>query len=423
MKKSTAPDKSDPQIDQKSPRLIEELRKSEQEKAVILDAMTELVLFLDTDLRVIWANKAMRVAFNLKPGQLNGKHCYKGLHGRSKACSICPAEKTLKTGEPHDVVDISSYKKNWVLRSYPVRDERGSLSGVVEIVTDITERRKAEEAMRQSEQKYRELFENASDIIFILDFNGKILSCNDAASRTYGYMPEQMQGLNLETLLDKSDLPVVRKLFRRKRDELDVPNPLEFLTYTRTGEAVWLEVNARSVVENGKPVAIHGIARNITERKRMEEALRRREQELEEKSRNLEDANTALKVLLKRREDDKAELEEKVICNVRELILPYIENLKITPVDSHQLNQLKILERNTSEIISPFLRTLSSKHPNLTPMEIKVINFIKEGRTTKEMAGLLNVSARTVEVHRDNIRKKLGLRNKKANLKSYLMAL
>jgi len=426
MKKTAARDKADPhirQIDRKYVRLFEELRKSEQEKAVILDAMTELVLFLDTDLRVIWANKAMREAFNLKPGQLNGKHCYMGLHNRSRACSICPAEKTLKTGEPHDVVDISSYKKNWVLRSYPVRDEKGALSGVVEIVTDITERRKAEEAMRQSEQKYRELFENANDIIFILDLDGRILSCNDAASRTYGFVPEQMQGLSLEMLLDKNDLPAVRKLFRSKRGERDVPNPLEFLTYTRTGEAVWLEVNARSVEENGKPVAIHGIARNITERKRMEEALRKREQELEEKSRNLEDANTALKVLLKRREDDKAELEEKVICNVRELILPYIENLKITPVDSHQLNQLKILERNTSEIISPFLRTLSSKHPNLTPMEIKVINFIKEGRTTKEMAGLLNASARTVEVHRDNIRKKLGLRNKKANLKSYLMAL
>jgi DNA-binding CsgD family transcriptional regulator len=56
-------------------------------------------------------------------------------------------------------------------------------------------------------------------------------------------------------------------------------------------------------------------------------------------------------------------------------------------------------------------------------MEIKVINFIKEGRTTKEMAEMLNASARTVEAHRDNIRKKLGLRNKKANLKSHLMAL
>jgi len=427
MKKAAAPDKANPQIREigkKDIRLFfEELRKSEQEKAVILDAMTELVLFLDTDLRVIWANKAMLDAFNLRPGQLNGKHCYRALHNRGRACSICPAEKTLKTGEPHDVVDISSYKKNWVLRSYPVRDEKGSLSGIVEIVTDITERRRAEEALRQSEQKYRELFENASDIIFILDFNGKILSCNDAASRTYGYEPWQMQGLNLETLLDKSDLPVVRKLFRRKRGELDAPNPLEFLTYTRTGEAVWLEVNARSVEENGKPVAIHGIARNVTERKRMEEALRKREQELKEKSRNLEDANTALTVLLKRREDDKAELEEKVICNVRDLVLPYIENLKMTRIDSHQLNQLKILERNTNEIISPFLRTLSSKYPNLTPMEIKVINFIKEGRTTKEMAELLNASPRTVEVHRDNIRKKLGLRNRKANLQSYLMAL
>jgi DNA-binding CsgD family transcriptional regulator len=215
----------------------------------------------------------------------------------------------------------------------------------------------------------------------------------------------------------------LRKLFRKKRGELDVPNPMEFLTHTRTGEAVWVEVNTRGIKEKGKLIAIHGIARNITERKRMEEALKKREQELEEKSRNLEDANTALRVLLKRREDDKAELEEKVICNVRELVLPYIENLKMTPINSHQLNQLKILERNTSEIISPFLRTLSTKYPNLTPMEIKIINFIREGRTTKEMAELLNASARTVEVHRDNIRKKLGLRNRKANLKSHLMAL
>ena len=101
MKKATARDKANPhpQIDKKYVRLIEELSKSEQEKAVILDAMTELVLFLDTDLRVIWANKAMREAFNLKPGQLNGKHCYRALHNRSRACSICPAEKTLKTGD------------------------------------------------------------------------------------------------------------------------------------------------------------------------------------------------------------------------------------------------------------------------------------------------------------------------------------
>jgi PAS domain S-box-containing protein len=404
-------------------RPFEVLRKSAQEKAVILDAMTELVLYLDTDLKVIWANKAMHAAFNLMPGQLNGRHCYDALHNRNRACRICPAQKTLQTCEPHEVINLSSYEKNWVLRSYPVRDEKGVLTGIVEIVTDITERRRAEEAMRLSEQRYRELFEHANDIIFILDFDGKILSCNAAAANTYGYEPQKLLGLGIEDLLDRKYLPVMREFIRVKTDRLDVQNPQEFLTHTKDGEAVWVEVNARIVRENGKPVSVHGIARNITDRKRMEEALRKRERELEDKSRNLEDANTALKVLLKRREEDKAELEEKVICNTRELILPYIENLKITQVDSHQRNQLAILERHIDEIISPFLRTLSSRHPDLTPMEIKVITFIREGRTTKEIAELLNVSARTVDVHRDNIRKKLGLKNRKANLRTHLLSL
>jgi len=358
-------------------RPFEILRKLEQEKSVILDSMTELVLYLDTDLRVIWANKAMHAAFGLNPGQLNGRHCYEALHKRNKACRICPAERTLKTCEPHETVDISSYEKNWVLRSYPVRDEKGVLTGIVEIVTDITERRQAEEAMRLSEQKYRELFEHANDIIFILNFDGKILSCNAAAANTYGYEPQELLGLGIEALLDRNYLSVMRKFIREKVERFESQIPQEFLTYTKDEEPVWVEVNARIIRENGIPVSVHGIARNITDRKKMEEALRKRERELEEKSRNLEDANTALRVLLKRREEDRAELEEKVICNTRELILPYIENLKITQVDSHQRSQLSILERHINEIISPFLRTLSSKHPNLTPMEIKVITFIR----------------------------------------------
>lgn len=407
----------------KRPQPFAALKKSEQEKSVILDSMTELVLYLDTDLRVIWANKAMHAAFNLAPGQLNGEHCYKALHRRNRACRVCPAERTLETCEPQEVIDLSSYEKNWVLRSYPVRDEKGALTGIVEIVTDITERRRAEEAMRLSEQKYRELFEHANDIIFILDFEGKILSCNAAAANTYGYEREQLLGMGIGELLDRDYLSVMRAFIRKKSDRMDVQAPQEFLTYTKDGEAVWVEVNARIITENDSPVSVHGIARNITDRKKMEAALRKRERELEEKSRNLEDANTALKVLLRRREEDKAELEEKVLCNTRELILPYIENLKITPVDSHQRNQLTILERHINEIISPFLRTLSSKYPNLTPMEIKVVTFIREGRTTKEIADLLNASPRTVDVHRDNIRQKLGLKNKKANLRSHLLSL
>ena len=232
-----------------------------------------------------------------------------------------------------------------------------------------------------------------------------------------------MIGVNIKDFLDVQYVPVARDLLKAIFDGLKDPSPREFLTYTKNGETVWLEINARTMRENGKQVSIHGIARNITERKRMEEDLRKRERELEEKSRNLEEANMALKVLLKHREEDRVELEEKVLYNMRELIIPYIENLKMTNVDSRQLNQLKIIEDNIKNIISPFMRNLSTRYPNLTPTEIQVINFIKEGRTTKEIAGLLKASSRTIEFHRDNIRKKLRLKNRKMNLRSHLLTL
>ncbi|PKN71558.1 MAG: hypothetical protein CVU54_00615 [Deltaproteobacteria bacterium HGW-Deltaproteobacteria-12] len=278
------------------------------------------------------------------------------------------------------------------------------------------------ETLSKSEQKYRELFEQTNDIIFILDSAGKIPSCN-AAARTYGYEPQQLSGMGIDDLLDRDYLPAMLEFIRKIIDHREVHNTREFLTCTKDGEPVWVEINARIILKNGSPVSVHGIARIITDRKKMEEALRKRERELEEKYRNLEDANTALRVLLKRREEDKAELEEKVICNTRELISPYIENLKNTPMDSHQRNQLPIFEQHINEIVSPFLRTLSAKYPNLTPMETKVFTFIREGRTTKKTADMLNISARTVDVHRDNMRKKLGLKNRRANLRSHILSL
>jgi PAS domain-containing protein len=261
-------------IEQRYRRIFEALSKSEQEKSVILDAMTELVLYLDTDMRIIWANKAMHDAFRLVPGRLT----------ESTATGRCTAEpgpaasargKTLESGEPREVVDFSSYGKNWVLRSYPVRNEKGALTGVVEIVTDTTERIRAEEAMRLSEQRYRELFENAGDIIFILDLKGRILSCNASVSRTYGYEKEQLLGAQHR---DPSGPGLCARRpgpDPEKAGSLQVPNPIEFLPAQRRRSRM-AGGEPRIVKENGRQVSIHGIARNITERKLMEEALKKR---------------------------------------------------------------------------------------------------------------------------------------------------
>jgi len=108
---------------------------------------------------------------------------------------------------------------------------------------------------------------------------------------------------------------------------------------------------------------------------------------------------------------------------VKELVLPYVQTLKDTRLDAKQMAYVSIIESHLNNIVSPFLRKLSSKYLSLTPREIQVAGLIKEGKTTKEIAELLNVSTRAVEFHRDNIRTKLGLKNKKANLRSYLLSL
>ena len=163
--------------------------------------------------------------------------------------------------------------------------------------------------------------------------------------------------------------------------------------------------------------------RERAERKMAEEALKKREQALELISRSLEEANTALKVLLQHREEDKAILEEQVLANVRKLVLPYLENLKHLNLNENQAAQVKIIEENIKKIVSPFLRNLTSNYLDLTPREIQVANLVKEGKTTKEMTELLNISATAVDFHRKNLRSKFGIKNKKTNLMAFLSSL
>jgi DNA-binding NarL/FixJ family response regulator len=154
----------------------------------------------------------------------------------------------------------------------------------------------------------------------------------------------------------------------------------------------------------------------------LEQRVEERTRELRIKSENLEEMNTALKVLLKKREEDKEELEEKVIYNVKELILPFLEKLKRSRLDNRQETCVDILEANLNDIVAPFAKTLSTRYLNLTPSEIQIANLVKHGKTTKEIADLLNLSTRTIESHRDSIRQKLGIKNKKANLRTHLMS-
>jgi DNA-binding CsgD family transcriptional regulator len=157
--------------------------------------------------------------------------------------------------------------------------------------------------------------------------------------------------------------------------------------------------------------------------RKAERALREGGKELRAKTKSLEEVNTALRVLLKRRDADRAELEEKVLFNVRELVLPFLEKLKQSRLDSEQASFLHMLESNLNDIVSPFARRLSAKYVSLTPTEILVANLVKANKTTKEIAEVMNLSQRTIESYRESIRRKVGIKNKKANLRTYLFSL
>lgn len=118
-----------------------------------------------------------------------------------------------------------------------------------------------------------------------------------------------------------------------------------------------------------------------------------------------------------------AKVEEIIHFNIKQLITPYLEKLEKTSLDDRQATIVEILISNLGEVVSPFSRRLSSNQLSLTPREIRVAALIKQGHTSKEMADLMDVSLRTIEAHRVNIRKKIGIKNKKGNLRTQLLSM
>jgi DNA-binding CsgD family transcriptional regulator len=193
--------------------------------------------------------------------------------------------------------------------------------------------------------------------------------------------------------------------------------------YKRKDEIIFPVELTGKIMEYDGQGYICAIVRDITERKKTEDSLKRREEELQVESNRLEEANTALRVLLKHREDDKKEMEEKFLSNIKELVLPYVDKLKKSRLDANQTAYMEIIEANMNDVISPFLQRMSLKYSNFTQTEILVANLIKVGKTTKEIAELMNVSKGTIDTHRNNIRSKLGLNRKKVNLRAYLLSI
>ena len=323
-------------------------------------------------------------------------------------------------------------------------------------VQDISAQKDLEQKLRKSQERYRALVETTSDWIWEVDKNATYTYCSPKIKDILGYTPVEVAGKTPFDFMPRHEAKRISGLFKEFADGRMAFSGLVNVNLHKDGHEVVLETSGVPVFdEKGDWIAYRGIDRDITKRKKVEDALEKLNKELEKrvenrtaelvranerlqeeiyrrsqveielrtKTRDLEELNSALKVLLRKRDEDREEIEEKIGSNVNELIFPYIERLKKTNLGNRQRSFIKILETNLDDIISPFARNLSNKLLKLTPSEIQVAKLIKQGKTSKEIAKLNNLSARTVEFHRDNIRKKLGIRNRKVNLRTHLLSL
>ncbi len=315
---------------------------------------------------------------------------------------------------------------------------------------NITKNKLAEMAIEESEAKLKNIFENSSIGINLIPLGDKrmptgkerVAMFNSAMLNFFGFSAEEILQKTLEEVSYhediKKDVALLNSLMAGTCDSYKI----EKRFINKDGKVIWGSLS-RSLVrdDHGTPVYIVSNIEDINERKAAEEALQRTHdelelkvhertkelaaanQKLEQEKTKLEEANVALKVLLKRRESDKSNIEDQVVANVKEVVEPYLNKLRTGRLDEKQRKYVDIIRANLNTVISPFVHTIASKYLKLTPSELQVANLVKQGRTTDEISNVMALSPETVSKYRKKIRRKCGLTNKKINLRTYLLSL
>lgn len=394
---------------------------------VLFENANDGIVLIDTEARVIEVNEANGRIFGWTREEVLGKSIAE--------LGLLPPEdeKIYFEGMKLSIQDgtMPGIWENEVVRKDGTRafvevnvnlvKEDGNPTGLLSVIRDVTDRKRMEQALQESEEMKRALLNATMDAVMLLDLEGNILDINSSYADKFARSVDDMIGLCLWDLIP----PDVGGL----KEDLDrVITSGKSLRFEAAYQGEWADTIIHPVLDiQGKVSRVAIFSHDITSRKQAEESLRQHRDHLEElvkeRTVNLEQTNTALKVLLKRRDEDKIELEEKMVLNVKELVLPFLEELKTSRLNEEQKALAEVMEYNLNDIISPFARSLSSKFYNLTPTEIRVANMIKQEKSTKEIAEQLKMSPRTVDIHRYHIRRKLGINTKKTNLRTHLLSI
>jgi PAS domain S-box-containing protein len=294
------------------------------------------------------------------------------------------------------------------------------------VIIDVSERKRTELLLQYGKYQLESVLNKIDASIYIADMTSyEILFMNT-------YMKKKHQAdltgrVCWASIHGKQDGPCEFCTNDRLMDEAGNPREPYIWEFYNKDSNQWYELSSLLIPWSDGQLVRLEIARDITRRKRAEKKQHDFTLTLEEKVRQrtaeLEDMNATLRILLKKREEDKNEIGEKIFANHKLILAPIIRNLKQSLALESQKDMMDILESELKNIISPFSKKLSDQMVNLTPKEIHIADLVKFGKTNKEISEIMNSSIHTISRHRENIRKKTGLKNKKINLRSFLSTL
>jgi PAS domain S-box-containing protein len=357
--------------------------------------------------------------------QAIGTPCYKAFHGQEQACVesefLCPVEEVRRTGKScildrfhrDDRGDIVQYTE---IHAHPIFDRAGTLEQVMIILIDVTERKALEKELKDSESKYSSLFKYIPIGINLVSVDGRILESNPAMTVLTGYSESELGKMNIRALFQ--DQKEYETFWKKRGKVARIGHHSEVSLGRKDG--TWFHATAavtRFILNHSEVVLFSAI--DISPRKKAEAEQKSTLEMLKEKQATLQQKNVALAELINQVDIEKNLLKNQISTNIREVIFPLLEKMKLTEVGNGYLDMIK---SSIEDIAGKFGIEFSQMAPRLSPRELEITTMIHSGLTSKQIANLLGLSYETVEKHRRNIRRKIGITGKKINLATYLRA-
>ncbi len=252
----------------------EERKKLEQEKTLILSSVLELITYQDKDLRIIWANRAAWESVGKTSQELRGRHCYEIWHQRQEPCMDCPVIKAYASGQAQEAEMSTPDGRSWLVRGYPVAGKDGELAGVVEVTQEITERKRAEEALLKSEHFTKSIVSSLGEGVVVYDSQLRYLLWNKFMEDLTGMSAEKVVGKYALDLFPHLREQGVDKHLERALSGKTVFAPATAYYVPGTKKKGWvLGVYSPHVDPDGKITGVVATIHDITELKKAEQAL------------------------------------------------------------------------------------------------------------------------------------------------------